>query len=170
MISRAFLALLSLATLGCAHAVTADAPRPARSALPADADPVSAGVHWFNWSVTPNLDSVGALFGPDAVPCGTWLAVESVTPGRAEFRILPHIPSETKHPYIVGYACLHEPAHQCPGDEGMDWPDGVLGDRMTFLAPSGGPYFLIVAKYVQDKTGAWIPTRGCDTVVIPMAR
>jgi len=122
---------------------------------------------WFGWSVNYPAASWGGLFGLDAVPCGKWLAVTSVAPGRASFRILPHVPQEHKHPYLVGYECLHPPSNLCPGDEGMEWPDGVLGDKLIFLAPSGGPYHVIVAKYVQDKSGAWVPTRGCATVEIP---
>jgi len=104
--------------------------------------------------------------GSEAVPCGKWLAVTSISPGRASFRILPHAPSESEHPYLVGYECLHPPSNLCPGDEGMEWPEGVLGDKLIFLAPSGGPYHVIVAKYVLVK-GEWVPTRACATVEVP---
>jgi hypothetical protein len=48
----------------------------------------------------------------------------------------------------------------------MAWPGGPLGDVFEFLAPSGGPYYVIVAKYVLVN-GEWVPTRGCATVLIP---
>lgn len=146
--------LLACHLFGCAHARGLAVKVPA--AVPE--------VHWFNESAALNPGSVD-LFG--TVPCGTWLAVESVTRGTAGFRILPHTPQEHEHPYIVGYSCLHLPDHLCPGGENMNWPDGLLGDRMNFIAPNGGPYHVIVAKAVQDETGTWIPTRGCDTVNIP---
>lgn len=107
------------------------------------------------------------------VECGSWLAVTAVVPGQASFEILPHDPQEFDHPYLVAYVCLHEPDHVCPGGEWMVWPDGVLSDHFDFHTPAGGPYQLIVAKYVfvcddEEKEppcpGRWVPTRACATV------
>jgi len=123
--------------------------------------------HWpTECEVSHPQPSGGALLLPDApVECGSWLAVTAVVPGQASFRILPH-ELESPYPYLVGYECLHQPNHICPGDESMEWPNGPLGDVMLFNAPTGGPYRLIVAKYVLVEK-VWVPTRACSTVEVP---
>lgn len=95
------------------------------------------------------------------IPSGNWLAVTAISPGMASLRILPHVP-ESPYPYLVGYNCLHEPAHTCPGGEWMAWPNGPLAPDFLFYSPLGGPYEIVVAKFVDD-----LPVRAGVTVVIP---